>query len=376
MNTHITRPLILQFGTSRFLQAHVDYFVSKSLSDKRTDTSILVVQSSDSAAGKSRVTAMNKHASYPIKIQGISDGLIIDTVEEVNSIVGALQADKDWDKIVTQFCHNVSHVVSNTADQGFQLDVHDSILSHPPKSYPAKLLVLLFARYEFSHIPVTMMPCELIANNGAVLKSIVIDLAKQWKMDYEFIIWMEEACFWVNSLVDRIVSESIQPLGAVAEPYALWAIENQEGLRLPCEHEAIRLVSDLAPLEWLKLSLLNLSHTYLVDVWLQIENSDITLVSEAMKDEFLRNSLETLLACEVVPILKAMPFDEDIDQYLASVRDRFLNPFLKHKLCDIAENHEIKVARRVLPLYQEAMTLNLNLSLKGITACLSRHGLL
>ena len=83
-----------------------------------------------------------------------------------------------------------------------------------------------------------------------------------------FIDYLTKRCVWVNSLVDRIVSEAIQPVGAIAEPYALWAIERQAGMVLPCEHEDIVVTDDLAHYERLKLLLLNLGHTMLVESWL------------------------------------------------------------------------------------------------------------
>jgi len=369
-------PLILQFGTSRFLQAHVDYFVGKSLSENKSNTPILVIQTSNSVTGKQRVRAMNNMSSYPIKIQGISKGKLIDHEEEVSSIKFALNANDDWQLIIDYFCKNVTHLVSNTADQGYQTFSDDSVNSYPPKSFPAKLLQLLFARYQYNELPITLMPCELIANNGSVLKGLVISLAKDWQFDSQFINWLETKCIWINSLVDRIVSQSIEPLGAVAEPYALWAIEKQEGLILPCHHEAIQLVDDLASIEWLKLSLLNLSHTYLVDLWLQQKASNILTVQHAMEDEFLRNSLETLLAQEVVPVLESMSLGHSIQEYLSLVRDRFLNPFLNHQLSDIAGNHQTKVERRILPIYLKALELKPELNLVGLKSCLSRNNLL
>ena len=72
---------------------------------------------------------------------------------------------------------------------------------------------------------------------------------------------------WANSLVDRIVSEPLAPAGAVAEPYALWAIEDQPGLVTPCRHPAIVVTNDLRPYLRLKLFILNLGHTYLAEVW-------------------------------------------------------------------------------------------------------------
>jgi tagaturonate reductase len=62
-----------------------------------------------------------------------------------------------------------------------------------------------------------------------------------------------EDSVWVNSLVDRIVSQPLEPLGAVAEPYALWAIEDRAGLEPPCSHPDVKLTNDLKRYERLKL---------------------------------------------------------------------------------------------------------------------------
>jgi len=369
------KALIMQFGTSRFLQAHVDYFVSHSLAQGKSDAPVLVVQSSNSPAGSARVVAMNSCTSYPVRIQGIKDGTVIDTQEQISAIFGALQANSDWSKIVAFFCDQVTHVVSNTADQGYLLNDNDSLDSQLPKSFPAKLLVLLEARYRHSAEPVTIMPCELVANNGDVLKALVLSLAVDWQLDEKFMLWLADCCLWVNSLVDRIVSESIEPLGAVAEPYALWAIENQNGLVLPCQHPAIRLVDDLLPLETLKLSVLNLSHSFMVDLWQQQDHSQVQTVVQAMQDPYLRGQLEQVLHNEVLPVLRAMQLGEDIEAYMASVIERFLNPFLAHKLEDIAQNHQSKIERRILPLVQQAAQLLPELAMPKLRQCLARNAL-
>lgn len=369
-------PLIMQFGTSRFLQAHVDYFIGKSLEAKRSEAAVVVVQSSNNPAGKQRVAAMNKLSSYPVRIQGMQNGNVVDQEEQISAIQGALLARSDWQQVVDLFCDSVTHVVSNTADQGYCLNEEDSPLAAPPQSYPAKLLVLLLARYQRSGKGITLMPCELVANNGDVLKDLVLSLASAWDLPADFIGWLQSECLWINSLVDRIVSESIEPLGAVAEPYALWAIEHQPGLELPCHHDAIRVVDDLVPLEWLKLGVLNLSHSYLVDLWQQRKNSEVETVVQAMHDVALCSALDAVLQDEVIPILKAMQLGEDVNDYAETVRERFLNPFLKHQLSDIAQNHSAKVERRILPLYEQGRKLLPGLDMPELEACLQRNGLI
>src|ERR1700685_2557063 len=86
-------------------------------------------------------------------------------------------------------------------------------------------------------------------------------------MEQAFLRWAGEACLWVNSLVDRIVSEPLEPARAVAEPYALWAVERQPRLEMPCVHAAVILTDDLARYERLKLFILNLGHTWLAEGW-------------------------------------------------------------------------------------------------------------
>lgn len=91
---------------------------------------------------------------------------------------------------------------------------------------------------------------ELIADNGHVLKSRVLELAQD---DAAFQRYLERDVIWVNSLVDRIVSQPLEPAGAVAEPYALWPIEDLPGLKLPCVHPSVQVVPSLDEIEALKL---------------------------------------------------------------------------------------------------------------------------
>jgi hypothetical protein len=184
---------------------------------------------------------------------------VVDKTIVCDAIRAAWIADRDWATIRREAIANVRVIVSNTGDMGFRLDERDTaaLLSDEeqvPRSYPAKLLVLLHARWrERPDDGVSIFPCELVANNGDTLREIVLGLAEQWSLPAAFVDYVRRRCVWVNSLVDRIVSEPIDPVGAVAEPYALWAIERREGMELPCTHESIVLTDDLQTHERLKL---------------------------------------------------------------------------------------------------------------------------
>ena len=151
---------------------------------------------------------------------------------------------------------------------------------------------------------------------------------------------------WVNSLVDRIVSEPLEPLGAVAEPYALWAIEDQPGLELPCRHPAIVVAADLKPYERLKLFILNLGHTYLAEIWAREGGAPGLTVREAMAEPRMRAKLDALYAEEVLPVFAAIGMGDEAAAYLTTVIERFSNPFLNHRLSEIFTNHKAKKQRR------------------------------
>ena len=84
---------------------------------------------------------------------------------------------------------------------------------------------------------------------------------------------------------------AIQTVGAIAESYALLAIEQQAGLRLPCRHPAIALVDDLEPIERLKLHILNLGHTVFAQCWMADRLRPDLTVREILELDGYRNLL-------------------------------------------------------------------------------------
>jgi tagaturonate reductase len=350
---------ILQFGTSRFLLAHVDLFVSEALAQGPAGFAlggITLVQSTANPASAARVAALAGGAGYPVRIRGLADGERVDRTVQCTAVKEAVQADAQWPQLRADFVRDVQLVVSNTADRGYQLDDSDTASlivggSPAPRSFPAKLLVLLHGRWQANpDAPLSLLPCELIEKNGEVLRDLVMSLAAQWKLDAAFIAWLRDHCVWANSLVDRIVSEAIEPVGAVAEPYALWAIESQPRLVLPCVHPDIVLTDDLARHERLKLFLLNAAHTWLAERWQLDGRAPGETVREAMADPALRPELEALWLDEIVPVFDALGEGDAARAYLVDLRERLENPFLDHRIADIAQNHAHKKQRRLAPI--------------------------
>lgn len=345
---------ILQFGTSRFLQAHADLFVSEALDRGEALGGITVVQTTGAAESAARIAALMDGAGYPVRLRGLRNGRTIDLQVTGRAIRRALTAATQWEE-VRAAARECQVILSNTGDRGYELDGTDGPdalddLGHPPRNFPAKLVVLLYQRWrENPAAPLSLFPCELVSRNGDRLREIVGGLAAGWGLPAGFASYLRDHCIWANSLVDRIVSEPIPPVGAVAEPYALWAIERRAGLVVPCRHDAIVLTDDLERHERLKLFLLNLGHSFLAERWLEGRAPRDQTVFAAMQDR-VGEELETVWAEEVLPVFGSLGQRQEAEAYLVELRDRLLNPFLQHRIGDIAQNHAEKKRRRVAPL--------------------------
>ena len=361
---------ILQFGASRFLQAHVDLFVSEALPRAEAMGRVAVAGTTGSPESRRRIAAFAAGDPYPVLVKGLSKGAIVDESVEVSSIGAGVDALTQWEELERLFIE-ARCAVSNTADRGYETDPDDRPDADPPRSFPAKLAKLLLARHRAGAKPITLFPCELTPGNGQVLRGVVLDVLDRWQAPATSRRWIGDECVWVNSLVDRIVSEPLEPLGAVAEPYALWAIEDQPGLELPCRHPSIVVAADLKPYERLKLFILNLGHTYLAELWSNDGGAPTLKVREAVADTAMRTKLDALYEEEVLPVFAAIGMADEADAYLKTVVERFSNPFLNHRLSEILINHEAKKARRFGGLIELAKASGARIKLPRLKAALA-----
>lgn len=345
---------ILQFGTSRFLQAHADLFISQAIDAGQSVGPITVIQSSGDPARSARLAGLV--GRYPVRVEGLIDGTRIQETLTVKSVARTLSTATDWAEITRIFVAEAQIVLSNSGDAGFAPTDCDMAAKFDQRmSYPAKLTCLLRQRFAQGAAPLQIMPMELIVNNGDVLKARVMALAQNDSAAFR--TYLERSIVWVNSLVDRIVSQPLEPAGAVAEPYALWAIEAQPKLVLPCVHPAVTIVPSLAQIEALKLFVLNLGHTYLADRWLERRGGADVLVRDLVTTPDELNSLTAVLREEVRPAFVAAGLQDQFDRYVTTTLERFANPFLDHRIADISQNHAQKVDRRIAAMLDWAASL-------------------
>lgn len=343
--------LVLQFGSSRFLQAHVDLFLQEAKDAGQDVPTVVVVQTSGAPERAGRLAAFSDPAGFPVVIRGLVDGVPTERRITVRSVSRGLSTGSDWAEVVALAAREATVVVSNTGDSGYTVDMAEAALGlgteAPRAAFPAKLVQLLHARWRAGGAPLTILPCELVSRNGPVLREIVRTFAATAGAEAAFLSWLDESVVFANTLVDRIVSEPLAPAGAVAEPYALWAIETAPGLVLPCRHPVIVLTDTLDPYERLKLHILNLGHTVLADIWLTDGRPERETVREILADAGVRAQLDAIYRDEVLPGFAARGMGDAAASYLETTMSRFLNPYLDHRIADITANHRIKVERRI-----------------------------
>src|SRR5687768_5690473 len=169
---------ILQFGSGRFLRAFADLFVHHANEQGQAVGKIAVVQST----GDGRAGGLNAQGGrYHVVVRGLEAGQVVDRVEECASVSRALHAGSQWAEVLALAASpQLLTILSNTTEAGYALDPADAPADAVPRSFPAKLLAVLKARFNAGQPAPTIIPCELIEGNARILREAVVKLATDW----------------------------------------------------------------------------------------------------------------------------------------------------------------------------------------------------
>lgn len=364
------RPVkVLQFGEGNFLRAFVDYMFDVTNEKTGFNGGVVIVKPIEFG----NLDRFHKQeCQYTLQLRGIVDGAPKKETRIITSVVDAVAAIEEYEKFMSYAkLDSVRFVVSNTTEAGIVFDETDDFNACPPKTYPGKLTKLLYERFKAfngaADKGIIMIPCELIADNGIELKKCVMKFADLWKLGDEFKAWLEDACSFCSTLVDRIVpgypreeaEELCKEFGYVdelidtAEIFGLWVIESDKDLEalkkeLPFNEAGLPVVftKDHHPYKERKVRILNGAHTSFVPTSFLAGNN---LVKESMDDKVIRKFMEETLQNEVIPTL-SLPAEE-CKEFAAAVTERFCNPYIKHRLLDITLNSISKWEARCMPSF-------------------------
>jgi tagaturonate reductase len=359
------RPVkVLQFGGGNFLRGFADWMVDILNERAGFNGDVQIVQS----IGKGNTALLNEQDGlYHVVLNGLVNGTPHREIRLITCVRGFVNPAAEPDRFLAMATNpDLLLVFSNTTEAGIAFNPNDSDSSTIPNSFPGKLTLFLYHRYRHfggaADKSLTIIPCELIERNGDALKALVVQYINLWKLDKDFLSWVENHITFCNTLVDRIVpgfpSGNINDiwretgfkdqLVVMAEPYHIFVIEGPPHVQrlLPGPDAGLNIIftDDLDRYRTRKVRILNGGHTCITPVALL---HGVTTVREAVEHPFTGPFLEEAIRKEIIPTI-ASP-EEELIQYMDSVLERFRNPNIRHELKSIALNSVSKFRVRVLP---------------------------
>jgi len=257
------------------------------------------------------------------------------------------------------YCHDPATGKLNLAHPDI---VHDLADPTSPISAVGLMVSALDTRRRTHGQPFTVLCCDNLPHNGALVRGLTIDFAQA--RDRALATWIEQHVRFPSTMVDRIVpatterdiADNDSALGmhdaapVVHEPFKQWVIEDDFCAGRPAWEDAgAQLVADVAPFEAMKLRLLNASHSAFAYLGFLAGHEFIYQV--AAEPDFVAY-MRRLMQLEITPTLE-VPAGVDVAAYREALITRFANPALPHRTQQIAMDGSQKLPQRLLAALRE-----------------------
>lgn len=355
---------IIQFGEGNFLRAFVDWIIYNMNQKAEFNSSVVIVQPLENGM----VNMLNEQDGlYHVNLQGLQNGKEVDNIQLIDVVSRGLNPYTQYDEFL-KLAENpdMRFIISNTTEAGIAFDPSCKLEDAPAKSYPGKLTQLLFHRFKFFNGAMDkgliILPCELIFDNGKVLKKCIDQYIELWNLGEDFKHWFDTACGVYCTLVDRIVpgyprdtiGQILDRIGlddklvVKGEIFHLWVIEAPETVEkeFPADRAGLNVlfVPSEKPYHDRKVTLLNGPHTVLSPVGYL---AGLNTVKECCEDPVIGQFVKKVMYDELLETLD-LP-KEELIQFADAVMERFRNPFVKHFVTSIMLNSFPKFKTRDLP---------------------------
>ena len=368
---------IVHIGVGAFHRAHQAVFTQDAMrasGDRRwgilgtTQRSPLVAQCLEPQGGAFTVLTVDSETS---------------SAEVVGSVTRVLVPDSDTVRIIECIQSPSTQVITITVTEkgytmgpGGGLDLRPlandlatlaaeeregSLDPQPTSSMLGLLMRGLAARRRARAGPITVLSCDNMVGNGAVLERLVRAGVASIKNGEALQAWLDQHVTFPSSVVDRIVPatthevlDSVERMigardegAVVAEPYRSWIIEDRFAAeRPPWELAGVQFVSDVAPFEEAKLRMLNGTHSILAFAGLLRGHRTI---DSALADPMVRASAEAYLFGDALPSVHSVP-GVDLNDYAQTILRRFANTALGHSTTQVGSDASLKIPQRWIPV--------------------------
>lgn len=293
------------------------------------------------------------------------------TARLVTSVTGVLVAPEDPRAVLDAMADPAVRIVSLTVtEKGYCHEpatgrlnpdhpdiAHD--LTHPlPRSAIGFLTRALHLRRKRGLRPFTVLTCDNLPGNGALVRGLVLDFAQ--RIDPTLASWIAENARFPATMVDRIVPATTPDTIATVqrltgqtdaapvqhEPFRQWVIEDDfvDNQRPDLASVGVELVRDVTPYEHMKLRMLNGTHSALA--YLGYLSGHET-IADCMADPVFAAFVRRLWSDEIIPALTP-PSGADLHAYADRLHDRYRNPGIRHRTWQIAMDGSQKLPQRIL----------------------------
>ncbi|MFZ4896001.1 mannitol dehydrogenase family protein [Plantibacter sp. Mn2098] len=231
---------------------------------------------------------------------------------------------------------------------------------------PGRIVDGLLARRAAGSGAIAVVSCDNLDDNGGLIRHVVLDLAG--RVDTGLAEWITANTSFVSTMVDRITPATTPADAATAErltgipdavpvvcePFSEWVLAGDFPAGRPAwESVGARFVDDIAPAERRKLWLLNAGHSLLAYRGLLAGHRTI---AEAMEDADCLAALKSLWS----DVGDVLDLDRSgLDAALASLRTRFTNARIEHRLVQIAGGGSQKLRVRIIDVIRARLDAGL-----------------
>jgi fructuronate reductase len=355
---------IIHLGLGAFFRAHGAVYVQDAMQHSGGDWGILGVSLQRPDIRDALAPQGGVYTALELGPQGEVPRL-------VTSVSGVLVAPENPCAVLDAMADPAVKIVSLTVtEKGYchepatgRLNLHHPDIVHDlanplPRSAPGFLVRALARRFADGLPPFTVLTCDNLPGNGALVRGLVLDMAA--RIDPALADWIATQGRFPATMVDRIVPATtpdvIARVAALTwvtdaapvqhEPFRQWVIEDDfvAGARPDLGAVGVELVADVTAHEHMKLRMLNGTHSALAYLGYMAGHETI---AQTVADPVFAGFVRRLWANEIIPAVTA-PQGVDLSGYADRLIDRYANPGIRHRTWQIAMDGSQKLPQRIL----------------------------
>ncbi|MFL4471774.1 mannitol dehydrogenase family protein [Tateyamaria armeniaca] len=365
MSADTPRPAsgIVHLGLGAFFRAFGCVYVADTMAASGGDWGIVGVSLRSPATRDALKPHGWSYASVTLSPEG-------EKIRDINVLTDVLVAPEDPTKVLAAMADPTIRIVSLTVtEKGYchnpttaklnpdHADIAADLANDLPVSAPGFLVRALQMRRAAGHAPFTVLSCDNLPDNGALVRGVVLDLAR--RIDPELADWIAANARFPSCMVDRITPATTdadiariaaitgRPGGApvLHEPFSQWAIEDDfvDGARPDFAAAGAEMVQDVTAHEQMKLRMLNGTHSALAYTGYLAGHDTI---AATVADPVFAAYVRTLWA-EIMPAVTP-PQGVNLQDYADALFARYANPAIQHRTWQIAMDGSQKLPQRLL----------------------------